>query len=285
MKIPYSLICVISLSLISVSCFQSKPSASVFDNSVGIINGQPVDQSSIASSTTARILIVSGEYSYWLPVCTASILSEDLILTAAHCVNGNTNDTVRIGFGVEPLTIDSQINPDTRIDVLEKFITLEVTGIIIHPQYTEVGYDHDMALIRVSGKIPEGFQPIPLLSTKQSQSIKEGTIYQVLLAGYGLLSEEPIVESSILRQTNVSAQFEGLHLVTDQTQGSGGCHGDSGGPAYLEMQGAFYLVGVTHGPLEPFMDCHHAGVWGNPSLEKEFLNRAAEKLQSNQRFH
>ena len=35
-------------------------------------------------------------------------------------------------------------------------------------------------------------------------------------------------------------------MILDQEDGSGACHGDSGGPAFFEKDGKTYLLGVTN---------------------------------------
>ncbi|MEZ0392774.1 MAG: trypsin-like serine protease [Pseudobdellovibrionaceae bacterium] len=270
------------LTLAFVGCRGSRMSSSLSGQQTAIINGEPVAETDPSYAMTARLLMNVSDV--WIPICTVSILAEDLILTAAHCVEDTEATDLRIAFGAQPLSFTNQMDSEKRIDVLAKFKTSQVKEFVSHPLYGISDYDQDMALIRIEQPVPEGFQAAPLLSNEQMKAIKEGENYEVLLAGYGLVQEDPIDDSEILRQTKVSAQFEGLHLVTDQTKGSGGCHGDSGGPAYLTVENKMYLVGVTHGPKNEDPDCHHQGVWGNPNHEKDFLNQAAEKMGAQARF-
>jgi secreted trypsin-like serine protease len=278
---------ILLIGALSLSLFACNRNASVnsqlADGSIGIINGQPVAKTEQPYKMTARILdfIPDG---YWIPGCTASILSDDLILTAAHCVEDMNIQDMRIGFDVQPLTYESQLNSKTRVDVVKKFTTIEVDNYIVHPLYQKSEYDQDMALIHLKGKIPASFMPTQLLSDEQMKQIKEKQSYQITLVGFGMLSEDPPKESQILRQTTVPGEFEGFHVVTDQTHGSGGCMGDSGGPAYLTLNNQLYLVGVTHGPTIDNLDCHHKGVWGNPNFEKAFLNESAQKMGAAARF-
>jgi len=231
---------------------------------------------------TVRILTeANGD---WYPACTGSIVAPDLVLTAAHCFDSREASRVRIAFGAQPLSYSQQLDPELRVDVLKKFSTRAVEQYVEHPLYGNSDYDHDMALVKIQGTIPAGYLPVPLLADEQMKDISSQKTYQVLLAGFGLLAELPRQESLVLRQTEVSAIFEGSHLITDQTKGSGGCNGDSGGPAYLKVSGGLVLVGVTHGPTLDHQDCRHRGVWGNPNLEKTFLRSAAERMGSAARF-
>jgi secreted trypsin-like serine protease len=247
-----------------------------------IINGKTVKKNHATFAMTARIL--KSHDDAWFPICSASIVSQDLILTAAHCVIGSAPSDLRIAFGAQPLTSAGQENRKTRIDVVTKFKTVAVKKIESHPGFGHTSYDDDMALLLLESEIPAGFRPVSLLSETEAQKISEKKSYPILLVGFGMFAEEPMVESAILRGTSVSGRFEGDHLITDQTKGSGGCNGDSGGPAYLKVGKTYFLVGVTHGPTDGANDCHHEGVWGNPNKEKDFLNQAAEKMGSPTRF-
>ncbi len=278
-----TLLCTFGLLISLTACQPSfAPKAQLGSGSTGIINGTPVSEKDITFRMTVRVLVKMGQV--WFPTCTASILSDDLILTAAHCVEGVKVEDLRIAFGAQPLSYDQQNSSKTRVDVIEKFNTIDITGFVMHPLYGKSDYDQDMALIRINGIIPSGYLPAPLLSAQQMHEVQGLKGFEALLVGYGLIQEMPMIDSEILRQTRVPARFEGMHVVMDQSVGSGGCHGDSGGPAYIELKGQLFLVGVTHGPKMENPDCYHDGVWGNPNFEKAFLNESAEKLGSAARF-
>ena len=108
---------------------------------------------------------------------------------------------------------------------------------------------------------------------------KNGT---VTLVGFGLISESPQTGTEVLRMTTLPARFENQFVVTDQTHGTGGCNGDSGGPAFYDVNGKTYQVGVTHGPHGSSTTCAQEGEWMNPALEKEFIADAQKKMLENQ---
>jgi secreted trypsin-like serine protease len=283
MKLIKSLWALPLFSLIVVACGPSSVRWNELQGpTTSIINGTPVRKSERIYKMTARVLILRQDI--WYPVCTASIIADDLILTAAHCLNWSNSDEVRVAFDAQPLSFSMQNNPKSRVDVLAKFQTVAVEEFVIHPLYEKSEYNHDMALLKLKGTIPKGFFSVPLLPQADLEMLSPKRKYQVTLAGFGMIDEDPQTESKILRKTKVSARFNELLFVTDQTEGTGGCHGDSGGPAYFEIKGRLFLVGVTHGPKVENPDCHHEGVWGNPSYERAFLNESAQKVGSSARF-
>lgn len=248
-----------------------------------IIHGTPVLKSEPIYWKTVR-LIQPDENRKWVPNCTGIVIATDLILTSAHCVVDWLPRELRVGYEVQPLSYELQSDPKKAINVLKKFKTSRIQNWVIHPQYATVDYDHDLAVVKLEGFVASGFTPLPLLPKHHMDSILMGKEYAVELVGYGMLQQDPWIESTVLRRAQVTAVFEGLHLITDQTQGFGGCHGDSGGPAIMKVNDVSYLVGVTHGPAVGSEGCLQKGVWVNPVLETEFLNKAAEKLGSKARF-
>jgi hypothetical protein len=213
-----------------------------------------------------------------------------LILTAGHCVLDKKAEELRVAFGAQPLSRESQENFSSRVNVLKKFKTSAVLAFKIHPDFGSAGDDADMALLKIEGQIPAGFSAAPLLTKAMSEIVQGAMPIQLIIAGYGVIDEDNFTPSEVLRKAEVFGVFEGRHILVDQRNGFGGCFGDSGGPAFLKIDQKLYLVGVTHGGKveiidgERIADCHHTGIWGDPNLEREFLNQAAETLGSKTRF-
>ncbi len=267
--------------LLASATFAKRP----VNSAIEIINGQPAADHKMAPSVVGLFVKYSGSGldGVWLQWCTGSVLSSKLILTAAHCVQGVDPSDVQINFSGHSVKMDDQFNPATRVtDVSTKFNTIQVKAIEIHPAYDGSG-NHDLALMSLVSEAPTTAVPVSLLpevylNKAANQTTFEGQTKQVLLLGYGLISESPSTDTDVLRSTTVNADFINNLVVTDQTKGSGGCNGDSGGPAFTEIDGAFYQVGVTHGPHGNSTTCHETGEWVNPALDAEFLSDATKKL-------
>jgi len=273
---------VLLTSLLLASAAFSKTS---LNNAIEIINGQPAADHKMAPSVVGLFVKYSGSglEGVWLQWCTGSVLSPKLILTAAHCVRGVNPSDVQINFTGHSVTSDTQFDPATRVtDVATQFKAIQVTGIEIHPSYDGTG-NHDLAVLKLAADAPATAVPVTLLPEKflnraANQTSFEGQTKSVLLLGFGLINENTSAETDVLRSTVVNANFEKNLVVTDQTQGSGGCNGDSGGPAFTEVDGVVYQVGVTHGPHGNSTTCHETGEWVNPALDANFLSDAAKKL-------
>lgn len=273
---------ILFMSLVLASAaFSKTPKNQVLE----IINGQPAFDHKMAPSVVGLFVKYTGSglNGVWMQWCTGSVISPKLILTAAHCVRGVSPSNVQINFSGTTVKMEDQFNPETRItDIAAKFNTIQVKGIEIHPRYGG-SENHDLALMSLVSDAPATAVPVTLLPEKYlnkaaNETTFEGQTKTVLLLGYGLISESPSLDTDVLRSTEVNADFIKNLVVTDQTQGSGGCNGDSGGPAFTEIDGAYYQVGVTHGPHGSSTTCRETGEWVNPALDAEFLSEAAKKL-------
>lgn len=148
--------------------------------------------------------------------CSASVLAQDTVLTAAHCVAEPSN--TRVHFR------DAQGQP----------VLIDVAAIIKHPGYRAdaVQARHvsiDMALIRLAEPLPTRFKPIALA---EAGAIKAGQDFRI--AGFGVTREGAGASSGALRVGRISARLPLSSILLWahdlQGRGTGACTGDSGGP-------------------------------------------------------
>jgi secreted trypsin-like serine protease len=285
-----NLIKIISAALLGLAifgCTVSKNTKTVTTTSTyKIINGIPVTADQILSKSVVG-LMKNFEYGadnkFWLQSCTASVLNQKFILTAAHCVNNAVASDLAINFSLNTVLLAKQFDPKTRItDIENTFVIRKVKSYIQHPLYDGSG-NHDLALILLETEVPSDAIPVQILPDQFVDLAANKTTFDqknidVLLMGFGLINEYSRKETDILRSTTVPAIFDQQFIVTDQTKGSGGCNGDSGGPAFYTFENITYQVGVTHGPHANSQSCHEQGEWVNPALNKDFLVEGQKKL-------
>lgn len=264
-----------SLSLVFIistilSCQQSSPLTSLqahSDSNSKIINGSLVDQSDKIASHTVFVSNVSDGY-----VCTGTLIGKDLVLTAAHCLNPKHN-LYEIIFGINGYDIMEQ-DSQTNVRRAKK--------VVVHEGYNEnqQANQNDIGLIYFKGDLPAGYSPAEVLLNEDP--IKKDS--QIILAGYGVTTattrdvkykkskkfQEEIKNGNIicdydvldesqlptcfelnmsgdgeLRKTTAPVAYTSeSEFVLDETA-AGSCSGDSGGPAYMEIDGKLYVVGVT----------------------------------------
>lgn len=272
-----------------VGCSKKKPLSDSFaptTHSSSIINGEIVQaDNELGQSTVGLLLLVNNN---WYQVCTGTIIAKNMILTAAHCVAwvDPTREQLVINFSLNTVDNAVQMDPDQKHieDVRAAFNTIDVVALTTHPDYKE-GVDHDMAILRLKSDIPAThkiatFLPQSYINVAASKLTFDGETKDVTLLGFGLIDENTGESSSVLRKTTIPARFENAVVVTDQTHGTGACNGDSGGPAFVKIDGQNYLVGVTHGPYLDYQTCHEYGAYLNPNLYLDFIEQTIKKLDA-----
>lgn len=204
-------------------------------------------------------------------LCTVSILSDEWVLTAGHCVENSTasslvviftNDINQLkagatasGLAQSPLAGKTRRvlaftqNPGykatmDKIDQMDKDAQAK-GGELSSADIDNVKDWGDITLIHLDGKIPAGYHPATLLGA--AHTFEKGET--ITLAGYGIVSKDNSDSAGTLRQVDVTVSepvWGTTEILFDQTNGKGACHGDSGGPAYVKnADGTLALFGVT----------------------------------------
>uniref|UniRef100_A0A8C4RH67 Acrosin n=1 Tax=Erpetoichthys calabaricus TaxID=27687 RepID=A0A8C4RH67_ERPCA len=181
--------------------------------------------------------------------CEGSIISNNWILTAAHCLENYNSWKVVAGLNERHLYEWS-----TQIRYPIKFI--------LHNKFKERTVENDIALVRLDSPLffTDFIQPICILN----QKVEEINFTNCFITGFGVVSsaidnpifppvlqeaEVNLIPKSVCRKSNWNGKS-----VTDKMLcagykegGIGACWGDSGGPlqCFSEKKRRFYLVGIT----------------------------------------
>ncbi len=212
-----------------------------------IINGQ-------LDTSTAHDAVV-GLYNNGLSaLCTGTLITPRVVLTAGHCVAGSNPTSIDVCFG----THMGGWNDDcawVHVDYGE-----------VHPAYDRGGtYDpprHDLALLHLSSNAPSGVQPIPVLPPNLALTSADVTPNPITVTFSGFGKDEN-------NQTGVKLTIdlpldivctgpEDCFITTDNAGGiaaaktlgfliadGGPCSGDSGGPALVQRGGTTYVAGIN----------------------------------------
>lgn len=243
-----------------------KSANSLYNNNTDtakILGGEVVQPSDIVAHSTVALKYVEGSIAY--PMCTGTLISPNLVLTAAHCLHGMNKMELRIGFSID---VKHHYDVETMY---------EIADFVIHPLYTS--RLNDVALIALKKSAPAPYKPVGIISDKYKLTAG----MPMLLAGYGVTNDLTGQDTEALRKVTVPMakilDSEAI-LVTDQTKATGACNGDSGGPAYLEKDGMLYVYGITRGPHEYAPDCHHFGEYTYASKFEAFILESAAKMKT-----
>jgi V8-like Glu-specific endopeptidase len=226
----------------------------------------------IAKSTTA-IFEPSGNGPGGA-LCTASLISKNTAVTAAHCLQPGGYAPVML-FGSDIHSPKTAQRP--------------VVGSVVNPLWGKNkgrGMDQgDIAVVKFGGKLPKGYEPASLDSG--ADRIQKGET--AILAGYGVSNARTHSGAGILRKTAVrvaNGRAGKSEMIFDQSHGRGACHGDSGGPAYLERGGKMILAGVTNRsyPSRAADDCGHKVVYTKVAPYRSWIKKSEEDLHGQNEF-
>lgn len=256
------------------------------DNQAGIIGGQYVETEDLIAKSTvglvATVIMRETEENKNLEsrsssfICTGTLLSDNIVLTAGHCIPevGEEFETVRV-FVIFKDDINKATREDARL----------VEDYRIHSQYDQkgpLGEDmNDIALLRFEGTKPANYNVAKFLPT--DTWLVPGTI--VTLAGYGLYETDGVTTKSDERlrkvDVKVAENFGKTELVLDQRFGKGACHGDSGGPAFLTIDNVPYVWGITSrgAGKNDVDDCSLYSVYTKFNTQLDFLIQALMELE------
>jgi len=170
-------------------------------------------------------------------ICTGTLISPTVFLTAAHCIVGMSAMFQLTPFDVV-VSFDSEIT--------ENPITYEVVSYGIDPNYNHTASDsHDLAVLILDGPVtgitPAKLPPASLLDEmKASGELNDQTFVAV---GYGTVREDKTGAPPVLYLDGVRRYTTGTFSALTQSwlkisanpakEDGGGCWGDSGGPHFL----------------------------------------------------
>ncbi len=168
-------------------------------------------------------------------LCTGSVISPTVVLTAAHCV-----DPAVVGSGVDfyvltAADLTDPSNPSPKLTVKETHFdpAFDISNVL---------NGHDVGIVILD--TPTTITPIPWNSAPLPESFVGNP---VRLVGYGLNDSLHKTGAGIKRQVGVKLNsFDNLFVKTGSLiPWKGLCSGDSGGPVLMKFGGVEKIVGVN----------------------------------------
>jgi len=264
----------VAIQLTACSPSAVTPSQAIKSSDLGdsesIIGGTVVSGAdSIAQSTVLLFDTQKGS------ICTGNVITQNLILTAAHCTQLHPEKIVAIFSTIMPQSMDDLKKMNWRRIVGGK--TSEAWPLLDESKEKDWG---DIAILKFDGALPAGYKAARLLSKKSS--LRNGQ--SVTLAGFGITDGIEQTETEALRKVNVKiadVNFSSTELLMDQRSGRGACHGDSGGPALIKVGSSDVLIGVTsRGEKDPGDTCLQFSIYTSVAAHLDWIKKTAKELSS-----
>lgn len=213
-------------------------------------------------------LVVRGEPAHRSIFCGGSVADATHVITAAHCLEGETADAIDVVVGRTRLADD----------IGER---LPVTSFAVHPGYDSQTMNHDIAVLRLAQPIGAP-QPIAPASPEEAGLAAPGL--PVRVAGWGLMGED--VSPDVLMQAPMTVigpnrcrkawgnDFDTGLQVCAGTPDLGvpdSCSGDSGGPLVADGPAGARLVGIVSYGSDPCGDPLSPGGYTRVSAQSAFI--------------
>ncbi|KFO73924.1 Coagulation factor X, partial [Cuculus canorus] len=177
--------------------------------------------------------------------CGGTILNENFILTAAHCMNQSKEIKVVVG------EVDREKKEHS-----ETMHTVD--RILVHSKYIAETYDNDIALIKlkepikfseyiIAACLPEADFANEVLMNQRSGTVSgfgrefEGGRLSKKLK----VLEVPYVDRNTCKQSTNFAITENMFCAGYDTEQKDACQGDSGGPHVTRYKDTYFVTGIV----------------------------------------
>jgi trypsin len=209
-----------------------------------IVFGEDIESASSEYPWVASIWHAGPNDDFYYPICSGSLITQDAVLTAAHCLESKGTYLVQMGSD----TLDGE-SEDT---------FYEVGRIWKHPYYDKETFENDVGLLKLSA-YQTTVKPMALASFLDIGELRETKKFDMFgwgddefgnyakSLGHTKLNNQTKVGNVLLRNYGfdpISTIAAGRYIKRLGVY-AGSAGGDSGGPLVANMKGIKKVVGIT----------------------------------------
>jgi hypothetical protein len=203
-----------------------------------------------------RVLTLARGIDARAPFCSMAMITDQIVVTAAHCVAKNKTDDGSLWYPLETLYV-TQPGVDVRVDDVTTRVKV---GKVFFPVRYEAFFDssigdlrgarNDIAFLFLEKPLVPGYS-IPVANQREFESIQTSG-FAVDHFGYGFQNQngadgKPYTVTSLTRARKYSFENDPTQLISGDYGFPSVCPGDSGGPVYGTFDGVYKLIAVVNG--------------------------------------
>jgi secreted trypsin-like serine protease len=202
----------------------------------------------------------------WYHSCGGSIVGANKIVTAAHCVYGQSAGNLRVVAGDHDLSVSEGTEQ-----------VASVASIARHPSYNPNTIDYDFAVLRLSSSLTlnNNVRAISLATSEPTSGSCTNTGWGNTRGDGGVNNPARLqtVSLPVVSRSTCSSRYSSVNSVTARmicagAGGLGSCNGDSGGPLVCGS----VLSGIVSWGMQPCAQSQYPSVFANVANGKAWID-------------